>query len=810
MSNLGDGEDDARALGEHEDEQHEGGSSSRRTASSSNEARSAAVTVGSNGVAAAASPHVSSSTAMAGAMSTPFMSSSTIPAAAADGVISTGDTRQVDRASVAADFSPDAGSGGSSSHPRGAVGGAASYTSSPTSSVCGDTPDWDRDGDLYITSNGDIIGKMREAPTPVATEQQLAAIPKRIDLLSAEWRAAIQRHPSADQNEVHKIVAVISRNATRLNDLVKAYEDSVDQHSALSKEMSATLRCIRDMIGSPIYPESLRRKHKYYYHELKQQLARVLEEQLRQGEDLAELKRQRDRASALKGQVAGIIPAMEIDTNEPFVTSRATSSTDSGSVIHLKTVPPTHVTTSPHTMPTTVATGASSRSAPLSTAWMSGSNDIIPSSECMIDEVSECGGVSGPRLKIDRWSDMTNIRTKLRQLNQMTASYPIAVRRQYLCQALPLQIIMVTVRDPDGTTKTVDVYTLSYHGMVRALLLKFDSQTDREIARTKLNTLKMRTHQGDQQLQDYPSYFHDNSFWPLLESCYKVGHMREDEFCAETFLRCMPDKLRADVKIALMQESEEAHTRQAYLATASKLWRNRGLTAAQYYFGTQVLVSKVDTEVQTDRSKKHVKANKVTVADSEDEDVPTVGQAGVVTSYQGPSTVYNPRQLQLAQPPVPQPQMQSPPVQGMPSWYGYNPPYWPYTPLTPQQLEQAAHVLRYAIQGSALIAQPIKQAVDKPRVEELDTDCEKPRDEQPTRQEGLLKRSDQGDEGYIKRFPKSGRRYPMNTGGHYGPARGSGEGRVNDHSGRKRDSSGNFKNNKSDYYRNVGEQAARA
>jgi hypothetical protein len=73
---------DACALGEHEDGHHEGGSSSSPTASSLDEARSAAVPVGSNGVAATASPLVSNS---ADAISTPSMSGSTLPAAVADG-----------------------------------------------------------------------------------------------------------------------------------------------------------------------------------------------------------------------------------------------------------------------------------------------------------------------------------------------------------------------------------------------------------------------------------------------------------------------------------------------------------------------------------------------------------------------------------------------------------------------------------------------------------------------------------------------------------------------------------------------------
>jgi hypothetical protein len=395
--------------------------------------------------------------------------------------------------------------------------GGAAMKHAPTSSVYGNIADWHTRGELLFRSDGDIIGRMREVQPPAVSGEQLAAISSHLDNIEVEWRAVVQLHSHADRAQVQRVAAVICHHADSLCDLVKRYENSVSQHSKLADDIIGSVRDIEVMLKNPAYAESLHLKHKHFYQELTQQLGRVYAQQRRVEEDLAKLTRHRDRARALKEQAAGATPAMELDTNfeGPFVAVRATSSTDSESVVHLKTAPSTKVITSSPTVGMT-------------------SDDIIPSSECKIDEVSERGGGSGPRLKLDRWSDMTDVRTKLRQLNQRIAGFSLAVKRQYLCQVLPSdQIIMIYVEDPGGTIKPADIHTLSYEGMVRALLSKFDTATDREIARTKINKLKMSPPRSEQQSRDLPAFFHDNVYYPLLEACYKYGEMKEDDFSAK-------------------------------------------------------------------------------------------------------------------------------------------------------------------------------------------------------------------------------------------------------------------------------------
>jgi hypothetical protein len=148
---------------------------------------------------------------------------------------------------------------------------------------------------------------------------------------------------------------------------------------------------------------------------------------------------------------------------------------------------------------------------------------------------------------------------------------------------------------------------------------------------------------------------------------------------AKTFLRCMPDTLKAEVQIALMASTdEEGQTTLMYLRTASRLWRYWGPAAASHYFKA---VSAADVHnTASSRNTTHLQNDSVMEVSDEERGIAPVRRSAVASVSQ------------LA------------PALTMPAWHATDNcfQYWPYGAIAPQQLQQAAIALQMAQQSPAV------------------------------------------------------------------------------------------------------------
>jgi hypothetical protein len=499
----------------------------------------------------------------------------------------------------------------------------SSLATGATTSRQGEVLYYGPEGELYKEESGKIYGRMRPARAPPMDDRALAALAEHVDRVVESWRAYTGGHDVA-LPLLRKVKRDVEGVALRVAELAAEYEACMKQRNKLSDDIGAAIGELKQLLRTRGHTEAQRAVQQGHHDQLVRQLTEVLAGDVGIKQDYAEVERLRNKTTHAYIQMTDVAPVyngrgsdeeindrllrgLSYATATPPVAMTANGAFYGPPPAGSSTVPPGYGSAVPPAQQAATATTGSNglattrRPATTTTSTPPGVIDLTTGPTDPYETMmSGQSGSSGPRARVDRWKDMTKIRTKLRQLKQAISSFPTSQKRQYLCQALPAeQNILVQVRRPDGSLAMVDVCTLAYHDMVAALLSKFDTADDREAVRAKLQSLRMKTPVGEQQLADYPTYFHDNVYWPLLEACHKADEFKDDQFSAEAVLRSLPIRLRAEVKMAVRGVPEDARDRQTYLEAASSQWRDRGESALHHYFQTEEAVCEPDGGVTT-------------------------------------------------------------------------------------------------------------------------------------------------------------------------------------------------------------------
>jgi hypothetical protein len=585
-----------------------------------------------------------------------------------------------------------------------------------TAARYGDSLYFEPNGEFYISEHGEVFGAMRAAK-PAPTDESMTRLTELVDRAVDNWRTYTGGY-DVTPGFVRRAKEAVEVAALRVSSLAAEYESCMRQRKKLVADIGHARDAIQQLLKGPGSAAERREPQVKQHDRLSAQLTEILLEDIRIREDYELVVRLRDKATRAYIQAADVVPSFGKHGVPPLSEQahrglgyevsdalRVPLTAPSLAVPRFQTASVWENGASP--APTTTTRAPTSRHSATNMVDLSEGAPGAAYGGATVATTSVGG--SGPRMKIDRWTDMTKIRTKLRQLRQMISGHPEALQRQYLCQALPAdQIVMVSVRHADGVTRQADVCTLDYPQMVRALLSKFDTASDRAAAKVKLLHLKLTRPVTEQQMSDYPTYFHDNVFWPLLESSRKGDNVQDDSEAAETFMNSLPARLQTEVHgvLRVMNIHEEDKTTQQYLEAASVLRREAGALATTHFFRRH---EGFPGEYNADERKRHharVASTAVSGAVSPE------GTKKAATQSQEAVVPQVPLEYHLAalaaRPPMPPSSVVQLPAPWGPTLLpGFAPPPWPATTTQSMPLVQQPLVQQYQQPPAAVChAQP--------------------------------------------------------------------------------------------------------
>lgn len=357
-----------------------------------------------------------------------------------------------------------------------------------------DTPEVIEEGEFSISTSGRVSRFIRSARHPPLRDAELRALVQRVDNVVRDWKVAAQ-HAYSDPDRLRRAQAALQSVTLHVSVLDTEFEANIRQRQQINQELTTAVQELSHILRSSDSTSAFHDTQSQYRDRLSNQLAGATVELVRILGTHAEVIRLRDRTrevySESLGETRALVAASSVVGNTATPrTLPVTSPTPGASLTrspYFTTAPTTNTLQDFNNINATTV-------APRNTVP---TRPTDPIDAGVSETSSEKGASSGPRLRLPQWKDMTNIRTKLRQFSQAVSGYSTAVKRQYLCQILPTdQIIMVTTTHPDGSSSLVDVSTLSYPKMIEALRSKFDTVMDRENARTQLHALRMKAPEG--------------------------------------------------------------------------------------------------------------------------------------------------------------------------------------------------------------------------------------------------------------------------------------------------------------------------